>query len=68
MYHIHSEKSCITSYYRQLSTNNKIKIIKLIPVLLAWAFFPLGTIKTGFNLIISHFNIREKLSIIRSDK
>ena len=29
----HSEKSCITLYYRQYSTYIKIKIIKLIPVL-----------------------------------
>ena len=33
-------KSCIVSYYRQYSTNIKIQIIKLIPVLLAWAFGP----------------------------
>ena len=27
-----TEKSCITSYYRQLSTKIKMKFIKLIPV------------------------------------
>ena len=34
----HTEKSCIASYYKQFSTNIKIKSIKLIPVLilLSW--------------------------------
>ena len=45
------------SYYRQF-----IKIIKLILVLLAR---PQQALKTGFNLITFHFNIRGKLSIIR---
>ena len=36
--------------HRQLPTNIKIKIIKLIPVLIAW-----GLKKSGFNLIIVHF-------------
>ena len=51
----HTEKSCITSYYRQFSTNIKIKIIRLITVLLAWAFDPFGTNKTGFNHIMFYF-------------
>ena len=29
----HTEKSCLVSYYRQFSTNIKIIVIKLIPVL-----------------------------------
>ncbi len=62
----HTEKSCITSYYKQFSTNIKIKIIRLIPVLS-------GRVsrrdnKAVFNLKILHFNIRGKLSIIRCDK
>ena len=36
----HTEMLCITSYYRQLSTKIKIKIINLILVLLAWTFGP----------------------------
>ena len=54
----HTEKACIASYYKQFSTNIKIEIIKLKPVLLAWAF---GANQTGFNL---HINICGKLSII----
>ena len=50
----HTEKSCIASYYREFSTNIKIKIIKLMLVC--------------FNLKIFHFNIRGKMSIIRGDK
>ena len=38
----HTEKLCIASYYRQFSTNIKIKIIKLTPVFLALAFGPSG--------------------------
>ena len=38
----HTEKLCIGSYYRQFSTNIKIKLIKSIPVLLARAFGPSG--------------------------
>ena len=33
-----TEIACIVSNYRQFSTNTKIKIIKLIPALLACAF------------------------------
>ena len=62
-----TEISRITSNYRQFSTNIEIKIIKLIPVLLARAFGPSG-LKIGFNRIIFHFDIRGKLSIIRCDK
>ena len=32
----HTEKSCKESYYRQFSTYNKIKIIKLKPVLFSF--------------------------------
>ena len=34
----HTEKLCISSYYKQFSTNVKIKTIKLIPVLFAFWF------------------------------
>ena len=30
----HTEKSCIATYFKQLSTDNKMKIIKLITVAL----------------------------------
>ena len=63
----HSKKLCIGSNYRQFSANIKIKIIKLIPVLLARSFNPSGLTKLD-NIIIFHFNIREKLSIIRCVK
>ena len=43
-----TEKSCMASNYRQFSTNIKIKIIKLIQILLAWAF---GAKKLVFTLI-----------------
>ena len=46
----HSFWSCITSYYRQFSTNYKIKIIKLTWVLSGRAFGPLRTPK--LNLIL----------------
>ena len=36
----HTDKSCIASYYRQFSTNIRIKIIKLIHNLLDQAFCP----------------------------
>ena len=49
----HTEKLCITSYYRQFSTNIK-EIIRLKPVLLDQAFLK--------------FNICGKLSIIRCDR
>ncbi len=38
----HTLKSCITSNYRQFSTNIKLKIIKSMPVLAARAFGSLG--------------------------
>ena len=60
---------CLASYYRQFSTNIRIKIMILIPVLLARAFGHFWSNKTSFNLIIIiHFNIRGKLSIILCDK
>ena len=46
---------------------NEIKTLQSIPVLLARPFDLRGN-KTGFNLIIFHFVINGKLSIIRSDK
>ncbi len=63
-----TEKSCIASNYRQFSTNIKIKIIKLIPVFLSPGLWPLRANKTDFDLILFHFDIRGKLSIIRCDK
>ena len=36
----HTDKSCIASYYRQFSTNIRIKIIKLIHALLDQSFCP----------------------------
>ena len=36
----YTEKSCITLHYKQLSTNNKIKLLKLLSVLLDRAFGP----------------------------
>ncbi len=59
-----TEKLCKASYYRQFSAH--IKIIKLIPVLLVRAFDPSGL--TKLNIIIFHFIIHEKLSIIRCEK
>ena len=43
----HTEKSCIASYYTQLSTTIK-RIIKLIPVLLDKAPAPLGLTNLAF--------------------
>ncbi len=61
-----TKKSCITLYYKKIFTNVKIKILELIP---GWFVSPsirhLVVNKTGFNPIIYHFNIREKLSTIR---
>ena len=62
----HTEKSCIASYYWQFSTNIKIKIIRYQFInLVLWYLL---SIKTGFNLIFFHLNIRGKLSIVRFDK
>ena len=47
--------------------NIKIKIITLMPFLLALVIGPLGLTKLVLNLII-FFNIRGKMSIIRCDK
>ena len=60
-----TENPYVTSYERQFSTNIKIIIIILFTILLAW---PLGVIKTGFNLIIFLFYIYGNLSIIRCSK
>ena len=51
-------KSCQASYYRQLPTNIKIKILKLSPILLAHRDRRQG--------LVFHFNIRGKLSIINA--
>ena len=52
----------------KFSANIKIKITKLIPVLLACGLRHFGAKKTGFNVLICNFKIREKLSMIRCDK
>ena len=57
------EKSYIASYYRQFSTNIKVK---LIPLLLTQVV-GLSAL-TGFDLLIFHFNCHKKLSIIRCNK
>jgi len=51
-----------------VSTNIKIKIIKLKPSFVSPGLRPLAADKTGFNLKIFPFDIRGKLSIIRCDK
>ena len=48
----HIEKSCIASYYRQFSMNNKIKILKIIPVLVNPDLLSIRATITGFRLII----------------
>ena len=50
-YDFETEKSCIALYYRQFSMNNKIKIIKLILILLAFNKF--GLILNFFILIFA---------------
>ncbi len=52
-----------TIFYEYQNKNPKINISFLRPGLRS-----LRADKTGFNLIIFHFNIRGKLSIIRCDK
>ena len=52
----HTEKACIASYYRQKSTNVKIKITKSKTVFRAY--------QTCFNLKTFHFDIRGNQSII----
>ena len=63
----YTEKLCIASFYRQYSTNIKLKIIKLKPVLIAMAFGHAGLRKLVLNLKIFHFDIFGKLTIIRCD-
>ncbi len=58
----HTKKSCIASNYRQFSTNIKI------PVLFSPGFRYLWYNKTGFNLIIFHFNFRGKWTKIQCYK
>ena len=45
-----------------ISTNIEIEIIKLLPLMLVWAFGPSGVTKLDFNLILFHLNIRRNLS------
>ena len=58
-----TEKSSILLCNKQFSKNNKIKILKFIPVLLAQTYGPSWLKKIGINLEI----IRGKLSMIRCD-
>ena len=55
------KKTFIASYYGQIFTKIKIKITQLMPVLVVRAT------KTGLNLLIFHFDISGKLSIIPFD-
>ena len=48
--------------------NIKMKNHKIDTSFVSTALWPLGANKTGVNLIIVHFDIRGKLSIIRCDK
>ena len=57
----HTEKSCIASFFRQFSKSLNVRFLSL-------GLSPFGVNKTGFNLIISQFNTRRKLSIIRCNK
>ena len=61
----HIEKSCIA--YRKFPTNINVKIIKLIPVLLAQAYGPTGLTKLYSKLFFYFINCG-KLSKIRCDK
>ena len=58
-------KLCIASYYRQFFTNIKIKINTSFVCQVLWSFV---SNKTVVNLIVFHFNIYGKLSIIQWDK
>ena len=62
----HTEKPCIVSYYRQFSMNNKIKIMKSLPVYLAQTL-GLSGLSNQNQLIFFHFAIRGKLSLIQSE-
>ncbi len=63
-----TEKSCIASYYKQLSMNIKIKNYKINTSFVSQGLWPLEANKTVCNLIIFHVNIHGKLSMIRCDK
>ena len=52
---IHTEKSCIVSYYVQLSTNIKMYSHNIKTSFLSPCLRHLGDNKTDFNLIIVHF-------------
>ena len=60
--HSEGKNIFIVSYYRQLSADIKMKIIRLKPVLLAPKGAKAWANKTG---IIIFFNIRRKLFVIR---
>ena len=55
----HTEKSCTALYYRKFSKNNTSFVRQ--------GFWPIWANKTGFNLIILHCNISEKMFIILCD-
>ncbi len=63
-----TEKSCLSSYSSQISTNIKIKIIKLILNFLARALGTSGPKKLVLFVDFFILNNRGKLSIIRCDK
>ncbi len=52
-----TEKSCIASNYRQFSTNIKIKIIKLIPVLILYFFILISTQLQWYDVINIYYNL-----------
>ena len=57
----HTEKSCIASYYRKLSTNIKIIIIENTNTsFVSLGMKPLEDNKTEFNLIIYYLNFSRK--------
>ena len=58
----HTKKSCLTSYNKQFSKNNKKKNDTIF---VGPGLQPIGANKTGFNLIIVPLNIHGKMSIIR---
>ena len=55
-------------YYRQFSSNNKMKNHNINTSFVSPGFRPHLANKTGINLVINRFPIRRNLSIIRCDK
>ena len=49
-----TKKSCMASYYRQLPTNNKTKVIRFIQAYLVRAFVPSGITKLVFILLFKY--------------